>query len=101
MDADLLFQTSLLEEKLGKLEITHIPGPHVICETLPKCVCIITGKKDEFFKKLDKAQAFYPDVPRCGGSEHTYDRNRCKCNLLCDHYRNKDLEHIIENMINV
>ena len=41
MDADLLFQTSLLEEKLGKLEITHMPGPHVICGTLSQSVSVI------------------------------------------------------------
>ena len=69
---------------------------------LPKCVRNITGKKVEFFKKkLDKALAFYPDVPRCGSSGHSYDRNGRKSNSLCDHYRNRDIGHIIDNMINV
>ena len=37
--------------------------------SLPKCVRNITGEKVDFFKKiLDKALAFYPDVPRCSGS---------------------------------
>ena len=70
--------------------------------SLPKCVRNITGKKVEFFKKkLDKALAFYPDVPRCASSGHSYDRNGRKSNSLCDHYRNRDIGHIIDNMINV
>ena len=69
---------------------------------LPKCVRSITGKKVDFFKKkLDKALAFYPDVPRCGGSGHSYDRNGRKSNSLCDHYRNRNIGRIIDNMINV
>ena len=69
---------------------------------LPKCVRSITGKKVDFFKrKLDRALAFYPDVPRCGGSGHSYDRNGRKSNSLCDHYRNRNVGRIIDNMINV
>ena len=30
MDTDILFHTSLLEEKLGELETAHMPRPHVI-----------------------------------------------------------------------
>ena len=33
MDTDVLFHTSLSEEKLGKLERTHTLGLHVICGT--------------------------------------------------------------------
>ena len=38
---------------------------------------------------MDKAIAFYPDVTWCGGSGHAYDRNGCKFNSLCDHYRKR------------
>ena len=65
MDTDALFHTSLSEEKLGKLEITHTSGPHVIYGILFQCLfTILPEKKVEFFKnKLLKALAFYPDVP--------------------------------------
>ena len=57
--------------------------------SLPKCVRNITGKDGAFFKKkLDKVLAFYPDIPRCSRSGHSYDRNGCKSNSLCDHYKN-------------
>ena len=46
MDANVLFHISLLEEKLGKLETTHMPGPHVICGILsPSVFVILVGKR--------------------------------------------------------
>ena len=53
-----------------------------------------------FKNKLDKALAFYPDIPRCGGSGHSYDRNARKSNSLCGHYnyRGKEFKHMIENI---
>ena len=52
-------------------------------------------------KKLGKVLTFYPDVPQCGGSGHSYDRNGRKSNSLCDHYSNIEIRHTIDNMINV
>ena len=53
-----------------------------------------------FKNKLDKALAFYPDVPRCSESGHTYNRNFRKSNSLCDHYNYRGVEFrsMIENM---
>ena len=82
---------------LGKLETTHAWTACNMWNALPKCVRNITGKIFEFFKKkLDKALAFYP-----GGSGHSYDRNGCKSNSLRDHYRNIEIRHTVDNMINV
>ena len=70
--------------------------------SLPKCVRDITGKDVMYFKnKLDKALAFYPDVPRCSESGHSYDRNLRKSNSLCDHYRNVEIKHMIDNTARV
>ena len=70
--------------------------------SLPRCVRDITGKSVEYFKnKLDKVLAFYPDVPRCSRSGHSYDRNFRKSNSLCDHYRNVEIKHIIDNIARV
>ena len=69
--------------------------------SLPKCIRNITGEDVMYFKrKLDEALAFYPDVPRCSESGHTYDRNGRKSNSLCDHYnyRGVEFKHVIENM---
>ena len=66
--------------------------------SLPKCIRGITGEDVTYFKnKLDRALAFYPDIPRCGGSGHTYDRNARKSNSLCDHYNYRGIE--FRNMI--
>ena len=51
-----------------------------------------------YHNNLDKALAFYPDVPRCSESGHSYDRNFRKSNSLCDHYRNVETKRVIENM---
>ena len=65
--------------------------------SLPKCVRNITGEKVNFFKtKLDKVLTFYPDVPRCSSSGHSYDRNGRKSNSLIDHYRNRDIRRNID-----
>ena len=70
--------------------------------SLSKCVRDITGKDGNFFKKkLDKVLAFYLDVPRCTRSGHSYDRNFRKSNSLCDHYRNIEIKHIIDNIARV
>ena len=67
--------------------------------SLPKCVRNITGEKVNFFKtKLDKVLAFYPDVPRCSSSGHSYDRNGRKSNSLIDHYRNRDIRRNIDKL---
>ena len=69
--------------------------------SLPKCVRNITGKDVMFFKnKLDKALAFYPDIPRCSESGHTYNRNNYKSNSLWDHYnyRGTEFKRMIDNM---
>merc|ERR1712179_505208 len=65
----------------------------------PRCVRDITGKDVEYFKnKLDKVLAFYPDVPRCSRSGHSYDRNFRKSNSLCDHYRNVEIKYKINKI---
>ena len=70
--------------------------------SLPKCVRDITGKDVVYFKnKLDKVLAFYPDIPRCSRSGHSYDRNGRKSNSLCDHYRNVEIRYIIDNITSV
>ena len=62
----------------------------------------ITGKDVMYFKnKLDKALAFYPEVPRCSESGHSYDRNLRKSNSLCNHYRDGKIKHIINSMTKV
>ena len=67
--------------------------------SLPKCVRDITGEDVMYFKnKLDKALAFYPDVPRCSESGHSYDRNFRKSNSLCDHYGDANIRRRIEKM---
>ena len=46
MDTDVLSHTSLSEEKLGELETTHTPEPHVICGILSQIVSVILlGKR--------------------------------------------------------
>ena len=70
--------------------------------SLPKCVRDITGKDVMYFKnKLDKALAFYPDVPRCSESGHSYDRDLRKSISLCDHYRNVGIKRVIDNRATV
>ena len=70
--------------------------------SLPKCVQNITGEDIKFFKnKLDKVLAFYPDVPRCSSSGHSYDRNGRKSNSLCNHNRNVKIRNEIYNIIDV
>ena len=70
--------------------------------SLPKCVRDITGKDVVYFKnKLDKVLAFYPDIPRCSRSGHSYDRNGRKSNSLCDHYRNVEIRYIIDSITSV
>ena len=67
--------------------------------SLPKCVRDIAGENVMFFKnKLDKVLAYYPDVPRCGESGHSYDRNLCKSNSLCDHYRDRRIGPIVNSI---
>ena len=69
--------------------------------SLPRWVRDITGDDVMWFKnKLDKALAFYPDIPRCSESGHSYDRNARKSNSLCDHYnyRGVEFKHLIENI---
>ena len=58
-----------------------------------------TGEKVNFFMtRLDRALAFYPDVTRCSGSGHSYDRNGRISNSLTDHYRNRDIRHNIDKL---
>ena len=65
--------------------------------SLPKYVRSITEEKFDFVKnKLDKVLAFYPDVPCCSGSGHSYDRNGCKSNSLIGQYRNRDIRRNID-----
>ena len=67
--------------------------------SLPRCVRNIAGRDVEFFKnKLDRVLAYYPDVPRCSGSGHTYDRNFHKSNSLCDHYGDKKIRDVINGI---
>ena len=73
-----------------------------LCNSLPRCFRDITGKDVEYFKnKLDKVLAFYPDVPRCSRSGHSYDRNYRKSNSLCDHYRNVKIKSKINRITKV
>ena len=51
-----------------------------------------------FKKKLDGVLSYYPDVPRCSESGHTYDRNFHKSNSLCDHYGNERIKTIINKI---
>ena len=70
--------------------------------SLPKCVWDIAGKDVMFFKnKLDKVLGYYPDIPRCVESGHSYDRNLCKSNSLCDHYRDRKIKPIINSITKV
>ena len=70
--------------------------------SLPKCVRDIAGKDVMFFKnKLDKVLAYYPDIPRCSESGHSYDRNLRKSNSLCDHYRDRRIGSIINSITKV
>ena len=57
LDANVMFHTSLSEEKLRKLETIHLPVPQVIYGTLPRCK-IFLGGKDGFFKDLIKPWSF-------------------------------------------
>ena len=69
--------------------------------SLPQCVRNIAGEDVTGFKnKLDKVLAFYPDIPRCGGSGHSYDRYGRKSNSLYDHYNYRGLEfrRVLENI---
>ena len=69
--------------------------------SLPKCVRDIAGKDVMYVKnKLDKALAFYPDVPRCSESGHSYNGNSRRLNSLYDHYNYRGVEfrRVIENM---
>ena len=67
--------------------------------SLPRWVRDTTGEDVMCFKnKLDKALAFYPDVPRCSESGHTYDRNFRKSNSLCDHYGDAKIRRVIDKM---
>ena len=70
--------------------------------SLPKCVRDIAGESVMSFKnKLDKVLAYYPDVPRCSESGHSYDSNFRKSNSLCDHYRDKRVGPIVNSITEV
>merc|ERR1711888_286593 len=67
--------------------------------SLPKCVRGIAGESVLSFKnKLDKVLAYYPDVPRCSESGHSYDSNLRKSNSLCDHYRDRRVGPIVNSI---
>ena len=65
--------------------------------SLPGCAREISGKEVGHFKsKLDKAQAFYPDIPRCSNSGHSYDRNEHRSNSLYVHYQNIEIKIVVD-----
>ena len=67
--------------------------------SLPGCVRNIAERDVEFFKnKLDMVLTYYPDVPRCSRSGHSYDRNFHKSNSLCDHYKNERINCVINSI---
>merc|ERR1712082_366338 len=67
--------------------------------SLPRCVRDIAGEDlMSFKKKLDGVLSYYPDVPRCTESGHTYDRNFHKLNSLCDHYGNARIKAVIDKI---
>merc|ERR1712055_1106061 len=102
MDANVICQLSPLEEERGRLESSFAWTACNLWNSLPRCVRDITGKDVVYFKNnLDKVLEFYPDVPRCIRSGHTYDRNFRKSNSLCDHYRNVEIKYIIDNIARV
>merc|ERR1711895_383981 len=70
--------------------------------SLPMCIRGIAGESVLSFKnKLDKVLAYYPDVPRCSESGHSYDSNLRKSNSLCDHYRDKRVGPIVNSITEV
>ena len=70
--------------------------------SLPVYVREISGKEVGYFKKkLDKALALYPDVPRCSDFGHSYDRNGRKSNSLYVHYQNIEIKRILDHMSSV
>ena len=60
------------------------------------------GIDGQYFKnKVNKTLVFYPDVPRCGNSGHSYNKNGCKSNALSDHYRNIVIRQVVDNIVKV
>ena len=101
VDAYVTDRFSLLEVERGRLEITFAWTAYNQWNSLPKCIRNITGEIMYFKNKLDKVLAFYPDIPRCIRSDHSYDRNGRKSNSLCDYYRNVEITHVIYNIIDI
>ena len=96
------YQDSVLEVKRGRLGITLSPGPRVICGTRFLSVSgVLLESVLSFKNKLDKVLAYYPDVPRCSESGHSYDSNLRKSNSLCDHYRDKRVGPIVNSITEV
>ncbi|CAL4091925.1 unnamed protein product, partial [Meganyctiphanes norvegica] len=67
--------------------------------SLPKCIRNISGMDVQYFKRqLDKVLSFYPDVPRCSTSGHSYDSCGRKSNSICDHYNNRSVRQMIDQL---
>ena len=67
--------------------------------SLPRSIRDIRGEDLPHFKgKLDRVLSHYPDVPRCGTSGHSYSEHNRKSNLLCDHYRVREIREIVDKV---
>ena len=70
-----------------------------IWNSLPRCIRDINGKDVAHFKrKLDKALSYYPDIPRCSLSGHSHDMHGRKSNSIVDHYNNRRIRQVLDNL---
>ena len=70
--------------------------------SLPKVIRDISGKDVTQFKnKLDKVLGYYPDIPRCSISGHSYDRCGRKSNSISDHYANRGVRMVLDKITDI
>ena len=70
--------------------------------SLPSCIRDISGKDVAYFKrKLDKVLYYYPDVPRCSSSGHSFDRHGRKSNSIIDHYNNRRIRQVLDQLTDI
>ena len=102
MDADVICQPFLSEERPGMQQTSHLLGPHVICGThFPEVAKIFPVKRSSFSKtSLIK---FWPFTRINPGVQSlvTFDRHGRRSNSLNYHYRNRTVRQKLDKITTI